>query len=123
MRTFSLSAEERSLSAEERKVRMDLNRKKALDEKFNTPLEAKTDALKLKELTARFPFAKFYVTDTEKDLYYRVEFNHAGVDWMPEMLWYKDYYTSYPFYYFPRSSKIEITLSSGEKKDITYLFE
>lgn len=106
-------------SAEERRINLDLKRQ----ERYSTPLEAKTDALKLKELTARFPFAKFYVTDTEKDLYYRVEFNHAGVDWMPEMLWYEDYYTARPFYYFPRPFKIEITTWSGVKKDITYLID
>jgi len=39
------------------------------------------------------------------------------------MLWYEDYYTAKPFYYFPRPFKIEMTTWSGVKKDITYLID
>ena len=118
------------LSAEERYAR-ELNREKVLEQKLTTPLTAETDALKLKELTKRFPFADFHVTDHKLGLYYRVAFNHASVDWMPEMLWYKDqdqvswldreYDNGTPFFYFPRPCKIEIT-TGGFKKDITHLF-
>jgi hypothetical protein len=119
-----------TLSANERYNRMDLNRQKALDTKLSMPLEAKTDALKLKELTKRFPFADFHVTDIKMDLYYKVSYNHSSVDWMPEMLWYKNHTSWFeeedygsPFYYFPRPCKITITLHNGDKKDITYFFD
>jgi hypothetical protein len=115
MQTFS----EVTPLSEERRARMALNRQKILETKLAT-LEAKTHPLKLKELRERFPFAEFHMT-TEKNLCYKIDFNRAGVDWMPEMLWFKDYYTSYPFYYFPRSYKIEIT-TGGIKKDISHLF-
>lgn len=117
-----------ALSAKERNAQMALNREKVLQQKLSTPLRAKTDALKLKELTKRFPFADFHVTDHKLGLYYKIEFNYASVDWMPEMLWYKtqsswfeerDYGT--PFYYFPRPCKIEIT-TGGFKEDVTHLF-
>ena len=114
--------------AEERRKQMALNRQKALEEKLTTPLTAETDALKLKELTKRFPFADFHVTDHKLGLYYKVEFNNGGLDWMPEMLWYKstfswfeDHDNGTPFYYFPRPCKIEIT-TGGFTKDVTHLF-
>jgi hypothetical protein len=104
----------------ERNARMALNRQKAMEMKLTTPLEADTYALKLKELRKRFPFAEFHMIDSEKGLSYKIDYNRTGLDWMPEMLWYKDD-CSYPFYYSPRSYKIEIT-TGGIKKDITYLF-
>jgi hypothetical protein len=117
-----------SVATDERYAR-ELNREKMLQQKLSTPLTAETDALKLKELTKRFPFADFHVTDHKLGLYYRVEFNHAAVDWMPEMLWYKNQSSwlhrerdnGTPFYYFPRPCKIEIT-TGGFTKDITHLF-
>ena len=114
--------------AEERRKQMALNREKVLEEKLTTPLTAETDALKLKELTKRFPFADFHVTDHKLGLYYRVEFNNGGLDWMPEMLWYKNQASWFeerdngtPFFYFPRPFKLEIT-TGGFKKDVTHLF-
>jgi hypothetical protein len=59
-------------SATARRIQMALNREKVLEEKLSTPLTAETDALKLKELTKRFPFADFHVTDHKLGLYYRV---------------------------------------------------
>jgi len=125
------------LSAEERNARMALNREKVLEEKLSTPLTAETDALKLKELTKRFPFADFHVTDHKLGLYYRVAFKfprYAGgmEDSSPEMLWYKnqdqvswlnsEHDNGTPFYYFPRPCKIEIT-TGGFTKDITHMFD
>lgn len=108
------------IPSDERNARMALNRQRALETKLATPLEAKTYALKLKELRKRFPFAEFRMIDPEKGLSYKIDYNRAGVDWMPEMLWYKDGF-SYPFYYFPKNYKIEIT-TGGIRRDITYLF-
>lgn len=118
-----MSSDLTQISSEERSARMALNRQKALEMKLTTPLEAKTYALKLKELRKRFPFAVFHMIDPEKGLSYKIDYNHAGVDWMPEMLWYKDD-CCYPFYYFPKGYKIEITTGVAHeiKKDITYLF-
>ena len=117
-----------TLSPDERNARMALNREKALEQKLTMPLTAETDALKLKELTKRFPFADFHVTDHKLGLYYRVAYNHASLDWMPEMLWYKNQtswfeerYNGTPFFYFPRQCKIEIT-TGGFTKDITHFF-
>lgn len=114
------------LSPQERRARQQKN----VEEKLSTPLEANTDALKLKELTKRFPFADFHVTDIKKDLYYRVAYNQSSLDWYPEMLWYNDHFSWFEeydngtrFFYFPRPCKIEITTGSGIKKDITYLFQ
>ena len=117
-------------SAEERRAYLDLSFQKSLEEKITKPLspEATTDALKLKELRKRFPFADFHVTDPTMGLYYKVDFNNTSVDWMPEMLWYKstfswfeDHDNGTPFYYFPRPCKIEIT-TGGFTKDVTHLF-
>ena len=114
------------LSPQERRARQQKN----VEEKLSTPLEANTDALKLKELTKRFPFADFHVTDIKKDLYYRVAYNQSSLDSYPEMLWYNDHFSWFEeydngtrFFYFPRPCKIEITTGSGIKKDITYLFQ
>ena len=123
-----------NLSVEERNARMALNRQKMLEEKLTTPLTAETDALKLKELTKRFPFADFHVTDPKLGLYYRVAFKFPRyacdiVYMMPEMLWYKTQSSWFeerdngtPFYYFPRPCKIEIT-TGGFTKDVTHLFD
>jgi hypothetical protein len=117
-----------SLSVEERRIQMALNREKVLEQKLTIPLTAEGDVLKLKELTKRFPFADFHVIDLLKGSYYRVAYNDASVDWMPEMLWYKNQASWFeeadngsPFYYFPRPFKIEIT-TGGIKKDITHFF-
>ena len=123
------------LSAEELRAR-ELNREKVLEQRLTTPLTAETDALKLKELTKRFPFADFHVTDPKLGLYYKVEFNFpnyvmASMNLMPEMLWYKnqdqvswldrEHDNGTPFFYFPRPCKIEIT-TGGFKKDVSHLF-
>jgi hypothetical protein len=116
-------------ASEERSAQMALNRENVLEQKLTTPLTAKTDALKLKELTKRFPFADFHITDHKLGLYYKIAFNYAGLDSMPEMLWYKTQFSWFeerdngtPFYYFPRPFKIEIT-TGGFKKDVTHLFD
>jgi hypothetical protein len=117
------------LSAQERHIQMALNREKMLEQKLTTPLTAETDALKLKELTKRFPFADFHVTDHKLGLYYRVAFKFPRYEeLMPEMLWYKTQSSWFeerdngtPFYDFPRPCKIEIT-PGGFTKDITHLF-
>jgi len=114
-----------SLSPQERRAL----RQKNLETKLTTPLEAEGDVLKLKELTKRFPFADFHVTDIEKGLYYKVAYNQSSLDWFPEMLWYDNHFSwseednGTPFFYFPRPCKIEITTWTGLKKDITYLFQ
>ena len=116
-------------SVEERNACMALNRENVLQQKLTTPLTAEGDVLKLKELTKRFPCADFHVTDHKLGLYYRVAYNYASLDWMPEMLWYKTQSSWFeerdngtPFYYFPRPCKIEIT-TGGFTKDITHLFD
>ena len=123
-----------SLSVKERHIQMTLNREKMLEQKLTTPLTAETDALKLKELTKRFPCADFHVTDHKLGLYYRVAFKFPRyacdiVYMMPEMLWYKTQSSWFeerdngtPFYYFPRPCKIEIT-TGGFTKDVTHLFD
>jgi hypothetical protein len=114
-----------TLSPEERRARHEKN----VEAKLTTPLEAEGDALKLKEITKRFPFADFHVTDIEKGLYYKVAYHESSLGWFQQMLWYKNHFSWFeepdngtPFAYFPRHCKIEITMWSGVKKDITYLF-
>ena len=116
------------LSAEERNACMALKRENVLEQKLTTPRTAEGDVLKLKELTKRFPCADFHVTDHKLGLYYRVAYNYASLDWMPEMLWYKTQSSWFeerdngtPFFYFPRPCKIDIT-TGGFTKDITHLF-
>ena len=123
---MSIEKSTQSLSPQERRARQQKN----VEEKLSKPLEAEGDVLKLKELTKRFPFADFHVTDIKKGLHYKVAYNQSSLDWMPEMLWYKDHFSWFeerdngtPFFYFPRPCKIEITTGSGIKKDITYFFE
>jgi hypothetical protein len=125
---MSAPINEESFSIQERRIQMALNREKVLEQKLTTPLTAEGDVLKLKELTKRFPFADFHVTDHKLALYYRVAYNDASVDWMPEMLWYKTTFSWFeerdngtPFFYFPRPCKIEIT-TGGFTKDVTHFF-
>jgi 3-polyprenyl-4-hydroxybenzoate decarboxylase len=83
---------------------LNLRFQRDLEEKITKPLspEAKTDALKMKELTERFRFADFHVTDPTKGLYYKVEFDDEGMDKCPMIYYYDEDGRSYPFFSFPR---------------------
>jgi len=86
--------------------------------------EANTDALKLKEISQRFPFGLFHVTDHVRGLYYKVEVVDAGIDRTPVIYYFADDGRSYPCCGFPRPFKIELTTVTDHiiKKDITHLF-
>lgn len=86
--------------------------------------EANTDALKLKELTQRFPLGLFHVTDHARRLYYKVEVNDTGVDRTPVIYYFADDGRSFPCAYFPRPFKIELTVISDHRitKDVTHFF-
>lgn len=87
--------------------------------------EANTDALKLKELTVRFRFAVFHVTDHARRLYYKVEVDDAGIDKCPVIYYFADDGRSFPCGGFPRPFKIELTTGTAHniKKDITHFFQ
>ena len=97
-----------------------------VEAKLSKPLspEATTDALKLKELSVRFRFGLFHVTDHTRGLYYKVEVNDTGIDKTPVIYYFADDGSSYPCCGFPRPFKIELTTGTGHniKKDITHFF-
>ena len=96
------------------------------DRMFNTPLVAKTDAHRLKELEKRFHCADFYLTDIQRGLRYKVAYDPYTEGFesefpFPQIRRVEDTY--YPrFFTFPRPFKLEITTATGTKKDITYFF-
>jgi hypothetical protein len=124
MRTFSKKT---FSSAEARALYLDLQPLKDVEAKLSKPLspEAKTDALKMKELTERFRFALFHVTDPTRGLYYKVEVDDANFDREPVIYYFADDGRSFPCAYFPRPFKIELTTGTAHniKKDITHFFD
>jgi len=114
-------------SVEEWRAYLNLRFQKDLEKKSTKPLspEATTDALKMKELTERFRFADFHVTDPTKGLYYKVEFDEDGIDKCPTIYYYDDDGRSYPCSCFPRPFKIEVTTGTAHniKKDLTHFFD
>lgn len=77
MRTFSKMTFD---SAEASRIYLDLEPLKDVEAKLSKRLspEANTDALKLKELSVRFRFGLFHVTDHARRLYYKVEVDEIG---------------------------------------------
>ena len=114
-------------SQEARRLYLDMQPLKDVEAKLSKPLspEANTDALKMKELTERFRFAVFHVTDDARGLYYKVDFDNAGIDRTPVIYYFSDDGSSYPFCGFPRPFKIELTTGTAHniKKDITHFFD
>jgi len=114
-------------TAEERDLWLRLEPLKHVEAKLSKRLspEAKTDALKLKELTVRFPFGLFHVTDHARALYYKVEVDYANFDREPVIYYFADDGRSYPCCGFPRPFKIELTTGTGHniKKDVTHFFD
>jgi hypothetical protein len=123
MRTFSKMS---FSSAEARALYLDLQPLKDVEAKLRKPLspEATTDALKMKELTQRFRFGLFHVTDHVRGLYYKVEVDDANFDREPVIYYFADDGKSYPCCGFPRPFKIELTTGTAHniKKDITHFF-
>jgi hypothetical protein len=113
-------------SAEERNLWLRLEPLKDVEAKLSKRLspEATTDALKLKELSQRFPLGLFHVTDHARGLYYKVEIDDAGIDKSPVIYYFADDGRSYPCCGFPRPFKIELTVISDHhiKKDVTHFF-
>jgi hypothetical protein len=124
MRTFSKMT---FSSAAERRLYLDLNPLKDVEAKLSKPLspEANTDALKMKELSQRFRFGLFHVTDSTRGLYYKVEVDDANFDREPVIYYFADDGKSYPCCGFPRPFKIELTTGTAHniKKDVTHFFE
>jgi len=124
MRTFSKMS---FSSAEARALYLDLQPLKDVEAKLRKPLspEATTDALKMKELTQRFRFGLFHVTDHVRGLYYKVEVDDANFDREPVIYYFADDGKSYPCCGFPRPFKIELTTGTAHniKKDITHFFK
>ena len=114
-------------SAEARARHLYLEPLKDVEAKLSKPLspEANTDALKLKELSVRFRFGLFHVTDHARGLYYKVEVNDTGIDKTPVIYYFADDGSSYPCAYFPRPFKIELTTGTAHniKKDVTHFFD
>lgn len=123
MRTFSKMT---FSSADERRLYLDLQPLKDVEAKLSKPLspEANTDALKLKELSVRFRFGLFHVTDHARALYYKVEVDDANFDREPVIYYFADDGRSFPCACFPRPFKIELTTGTAHniKKDITHFF-
>jgi len=113
-------------SAEARRIYLDLQPLKDVEAKLSKPLkpEANTDALKLKELSVRFRFADFHVTDHARRLHYKVEVDDANFDREPVIYYFADDGKSYPCCGFPRPFKIELTTGTAHtiKKDVTHFF-
>lgn len=113
-------------SAEERNLWLRLEPLKDVEAKLSKRLspEATTDALKLEELSQRFPLGLFHVTDHARGLYYKVEIDDAGIDKSPVIYYFADDGRSYPCCGFPRPFKIELTVISDHhiKKDVTHFF-
>jgi hypothetical protein len=97
------------------------------DRMFTTPLAAKTDAHRLKELEKRFHCADFHLTDIKNGLRYKVgydphtekiksEFPFPQIRCLEEDKYYP------PFFCFPRPFKLEISTATGVIRDITYFF-
>ena len=102
--------------------------KNYLETMFNTPLYAKTDALRLKELEKRFHCADFYLTDIKKGLCYKVGYDPFTEEYESEFpfpqirrLEEDKYYPA--FFHFPRPMKLEVATVTGVEKDITYFFD
>ena len=110
-------------SAEARALYLDLNPLKDVEAKLSKPLspEANTDALKLKELSVRFRFGLFHVTDATRGLYYKVEVDDANFDREPVIYYFADDGKSYPCCGFPRPFKIELYTGTAHK-DVTHFF-
>jgi len=124
MRTFSKMT---FSSADERRLYLDLQPLKDVEAKLSKPLspEANTDALKLKELSVRFRFADFHVTDPTRGLYYKIEVDDANFDREPVIYYFADDGRSFPCACFPRPFKIELTTGTAHniKKDVTHFFK
>jgi hypothetical protein len=124
MRTFSKMT---FSSADERRLYLDLQPLKDVEAKLSKPLspEANTDALKLKELSVRFRFADFHVTDPTRGLYYKIEVDDANFDREPVIYYFADDGRSFPCACFPRPFKIELTTGTAHniKKDVTHFFD
>jgi hypothetical protein len=96
-----------------------VNQQKDLDTRLTTPLTGKSDVSKLKELTERFPYGEFYMTNITTGIEYKVVY-----DSYQTISWYRDgagllFSTDRNF---PRPSKIVMRTISGFKKDVTHLF-
>ena len=92
-----------------------------------TPLAAKTDAQKLKELEKRFYCADFYLTDMKNGLRYKVAYDPFTEEYesefpFPQIRRVEDKFHP-AFFNFPRPMKLEISTVTGLTRDITYFFE
>jgi hypothetical protein len=99
------------------------NQQKDLDERLTTPLTGAGDVGKLKELTARFPSAQFYLTNNTSGITYQLVYDSTSPECQAAR-WYRD---GVGFLWssqrnFPRPCKIVMTTVSGFKKDVSHLF-
>jgi hypothetical protein len=107
------------LSADEGNVYLE-DYERAIEDNLTTPLTAKTDAGKLKELAERFPFTDFHLTNETSDATFKIAYDYTSAS----VGWYRDgvglLFSSQRN--FPRPCKIMMTSCSGFKKNVSHLF-
>jgi hypothetical protein len=100
-----------------------LNHEKQLEILLTTPLTGAGDVGKLKELTERFPFTNFHLTNKTTGITYEIAYDYTGPQWCPSVRWYRDGCLLVSSQHnFPRPCKIVMTSCSGFKKEVTHLF-
>jgi hypothetical protein len=98
---------------------------RAIEENLTTPLTGEGDVGKLKELTKRFPYGDFNVTNETTGITYQVVYDSTSPEWCPAARWYHNslgLITSSQ-HNFPRPCKIVITTTTGFKRNVTHLFD
>jgi hypothetical protein len=99
------------------------NHDKELKTLLTTPLTGEGDVGKLKELTERFPFTDFHLTNETSGATFKVTYDFIGPQWCPSVRWYRyGRLLISSQHNFPRPCKIVMTSCSGFKKDVTYMF-
>lgn len=98
---------------------------RAIEENLTTPLTGSGDVGKLKELTKRFPYGDFNVTNETTGVTHQVVYDSTSPESCPSARWYRNGVglIASSQRNFPRPCKIVITTTSGFKKDVTHLFD
>jgi hypothetical protein len=98
---------------------------RAIEENLTTPLTGEGDMCKLKELTKRFPFGDFNVTNETTGITYQVVYDSTSPESCPAARWYRNGMglIGSSQHNFARPCKIVITTTTGFKRNVTHLFD